>query len=753
MRIRSDYLRLGLLVLVGLAGSACEPRTNPEVENLRAFARLYGYVRFFHPSDEAASIDWDGFAVYGAGRVAAAGSREELRATLEELFLPIAPTIQIYPTGEPPEMLQLVPEDTAGLKVVAWQHFGVGLGPRSVYRSKRLNRGLEVEGLGAGLLRQQVHAVAHRGKRVRLRAYVRTEVTGPENRAQLGLVVGRAGNQMGFYDDMSDRPITANGWQRYTIEGPVADDAISIIVGCQMFGEGRVWIDDVELMVQEEGGTWERVEVVDPDFEDDEDGSTPAGWWAASPGYRYRVTSENPHGGGRSLLMEDAPSVVTEPLFDAHPEVGELTEEEIGAGLSCRVPLALYSKDGQTLGPESPYSLAALLAELEAVEIDSLTADDESLRLGDIVIAWNVFQHFYPYFDVVDVDWDSQLTRSLEAARADTSAEQFYYTLSELVANLQDGHGNVIHPSYGPHGYLPLLVDWVEGRVVVTRSRDEEIERGDIVERLDGVEAERSLLDAERYMSGSPQWKRFKALRSFGAGDPGTLADLVVRRGAERLELQVGRQQYDANLHEFDRDPIELLEDGVYYVDLPRAEMTAINERMADLAGARGVVFDLRGYPNGNHRVISHLLSSPDTSGAWMKIPEIIYPDREKIAGFRESGWMMPVLEPHIAGKVVFITDGRAISYAESFMGFLEGYKLAEIVGQPTAGTNGNVNPFTLPGGFRITWTGMNVVKHDGSQHHLIGIQPTVPAQRTIQGVRDGRDELLEKALEIIGQG
>jgi C-terminal processing protease CtpA/Prc len=86
-------------------------------------------------------------------------------------------------------------------------------------------------------------------------------------------------------------------------------------------------------------------------------------------------------------------------------------------------------------------------------------------------------------------------------------------------------------------------------------------------------------------------------------------------------------------------------------------------------------------------------------------------------------------------------------------MGFIEGYRLAEIVGQPTAGTNGNVNPFALPGGFRISWTGMKVVKHDGSQHHLIGIQPTVPAERTIQGVREGRDEFLEQALEIIRQG
>ena len=44
----------------------------------------------------------------------------------------------------------------------------------------------------------------------------------------------------------------------------------------------------------------------------------------------------------------------------------------------------------------------------------------------------------------------------------------------------------------------------------------------------------------------------------------------------------------------------------------------------------------------------------------------------------------------------------------------------------------------------------MRVVKHDGSRHHLVGIQPTVPMTRTIQGVGEERDGLFEKALESV---
>ena len=41
--------------------------------NAEAFARLYGLVRFFHPSDAAAELDWNPFALHGMARVLEAG--------------------------------------------------------------------------------------------------------------------------------------------------------------------------------------------------------------------------------------------------------------------------------------------------------------------------------------------------------------------------------------------------------------------------------------------------------------------------------------------------------------------------------------------------------------------------------------------------------------------------------------------------------------------------------------------------------
>ena len=70
-------------------------KQDQRIENLHTFARIYGYVKYFHPSDEAAAIDWERFAAYGAKQVENAKNETELKTILNEIFLPIAPSIII----------------------------------------------------------------------------------------------------------------------------------------------------------------------------------------------------------------------------------------------------------------------------------------------------------------------------------------------------------------------------------------------------------------------------------------------------------------------------------------------------------------------------------------------------------------------------------------------------------------------------------------------------------------------------------
>jgi C-terminal processing protease CtpA/Prc len=194
------------------------------------------------------------------------------------------------------------------------------------------------------------------------------------------------------------------------------------------------------------------------------------------------------------------------------------------------------------------------------------------------------------------------------------------------------------------------------------------------------------------------------------------------------------------------------LKPGIYYVDLDRIDDETFLKSLPDLEKAKGIIFDLRGYPRGSTVAISHLIDTRVQSARWM-IPIVTTPDHVAFTEFNtDDRWNLDPIAPRLKAKIAFVTDERAISYAESYLGIIEAYKLAEIVGEPTAGTNGNVNPVTLPGGYRVVWTGMKVLKQDGSRHHGVGIQPTVPVSRTIRGVAEKRDELLERAIEVVSK-
>ena len=253
--------------------------TGQQVENLRAFAKLYGYVRYFHPSDEAAGVNWDALAVHGASQVLDATDRAALKQALQDVFGPIAPTLRIYEEGQEPAPIDLTGgKDPASLQPVAWQHQGVTVSDRaSTYQSGRTNRARTAptgNRAGFGNLSQGMDAKDLRGAKIKLEGKVRADVKGIGNQAQLWLRVDNP-SRSGFFNNMGDRPVTSKEWQTYAIEGTVADDADRIAYGAFLKGSGVMNVDNLTLSVKR-GDGWELLPTKNPSFEEGESGTT--GW-------------------------------------------------------------------------------------------------------------------------------------------------------------------------------------------------------------------------------------------------------------------------------------------------------------------------------------------------------------------------------------------------------------------------------------------------------------------------------------------
>jgi erythromycin esterase len=103
-----------------------------------------------------------------------------------------------------------------------------------------------------GNLYQQVDATPYRGKKIRLRAAVRTDLAGPDDHAYLWLVITKEGHGPDtklFEDNMHDRPIATADWQLFEIVAEVPTEADWITFGPALAGYGRAWFDAFSLEV------------------------------------------------------------------------------------------------------------------------------------------------------------------------------------------------------------------------------------------------------------------------------------------------------------------------------------------------------------------------------------------------------------------------------------------------------------------------------------------------------------------------
>jgi hypothetical protein len=739
MRVKNICHVIFILFLVAAAlyGQSFDP-----IDGLAGFARLYGVVRYFHPADAAQEIDWNEFVTYGVQELQKVKTREEYETALLKLFKPITNGIWIGAASK----RNVTTEETAGSTkmLVAWQHDGPGIHRSSgdeVYLSQRTNRKRKIPVSGFATMMQSVDAKLFRGSRVRLAGYSRKEIGSDKTQAAFWVRVDRADGSMGFFDNMNDRPIQEKQWREYVIEGPVAEDAERIAFGFMiMGGEIAAGFDDIRLSVLR-NEKWEPVTIVNGEFESQN------GWKKAGT-LPEIVNAKITEGGavqGKFWMNLSLPKeILSDPIESIAPKPGVNTRVQLTEGLAAIVPTVLDDESAK-ITREQTQALVELKKNLERIS-SSVAVPSQSI--ADVVVTWAALRHFYPYWDVVKVDWNERLFPYLKSAVSkDETPEAHLNLMRRLLVEIKDGHAGV-YSSKIALGSLPIAVRIIENEFIVVASKSDKIKTGDVISMINGVPAMQWFLQKRELVSGSEQWR-----------DRTTLS-FYLERGTRNSTITLNIEQDDGEsknveLSYTEQTPARIirpetvsqLKPGIWYIDLTRANPDIINERLSDLTNAKGVVFDVRGYPtDAAMTLLPHLIDNAEKD-RWMHVPLFVAPGGNALE-WDSVGWDLEPKKPLITSNRVFITNSEAISYAESVMGYIKDRKLGYIIGSSTAGTNGNVVRIDLPSGLIAMFTGMRVTRHDGtSRFHLIGIQPDQNVEPTISGVRTGQDTLLDAAV------
>lgn len=102
----------------------------------------------------------------------------------------------------------------------------------------------------------------------------------------------------------------------------------------------------------------------------------------------------------------------------------------------------------------------------------------------------------------------------------------------------------------------------------------------------------------------------------------------------------------------------------------------------------------------------------------------------------------------------MILVDEVSQSQAEYTAMALRSASGAVVIGSTTAGADGNVSQIPLPGGLPTMISGIGVFYPDKTPTQQVGIVPNIEVGPTIDGIRAGRDEVLEAALrQILGAG
>jgi len=195
--------------------------------------------------------------------------------------------------------------------------------------------------------------------------------------------------------------------------------------------------------------------------------------------------------------------------------------------------------------------------------------------------------------------------------------------------------------------------------------------------------------------------------------------------------------------------PFCLVEEGtIGYMNAGYYVASEVANMMNTLRDTKGIIIDMRIYPSDNmfsltHGYITNIAQDFIKFGQADGLTPGILFDGYLSTRYTSNYQVYP-------GKVIVIVNERTQSNGEFVTMQLQTIPGVVTIGSLTAGADGNVSHFDLPGGIRTTISGLGVYYPDGTETQRVGIRVDIEVKPTIAGIKEGRDELYEKAVALI---
>jgi C-terminal processing protease CtpA/Prc len=389
---------------------------------------------------------------------------------------------------------------------------------------------------------------------------------------------------------------------------------------------------------------------------------------------------------------------------------------------------------------------------------------DEGFRLLSLYRYWNIVNYFFPYRYLMDEDWNAKLSEYIPLFIDAEDELDYELAALQLIGGIKDTHANIwgggdkIRVRKGIN-YPPVHLRFVEDQLVVTDYYKEELKKeagleiGDIITKINGKSIDELIKEKSKYYPASNEAARLRDLsQDLLRSNSNQIQIEYKSKNTKTLKKSLQLYQRDSlNIYGWYRrnedKSFKMMDNNIGYVTLKNIQKEDIPKIKSKFKDTKGIIIDIRNYPStfvayslGSYFVSS---STPFLKYSFLNL------DNPGEFNF-SNNFEIQTQEETYQGKLIVLINEMTQSSAEfTAMAFRAGDNTT-IIGSTTAGADGNVSRISLPGGLRTMISGIGVYYPDGRETQRIGIVPDIEVKSTIKGIREGRDELLEKAIEVI---
>lgn len=642
------------------------------------------------------------------------------------------------------------------------------------------------------------------GKTITLRAWMKFKDV---SKGSVGLLLRIDGEGTTLeFDNMNEKNIQGTSdWKHYSVELPLPENATKIFIGGLLSGTGQLWMDDFEVLIDGKDISKAKLKkqskaefdrefdngsnISSVDLSKTDDLVVLGEVWGFLKYYHPAVAKGDYNWDYE--LFRVMPKILAAKDQDSRNAVLNSWVASLGKVNAAKGE----TKGNVKLQPDLAWIDAAVLGNELATQLNTIKNAERSgnsyyiglapgvgnpefkhenayakmqypdagFRMLCLFRYWNMIHYYFPYKNLIEKNWNDVLKEFVPTFISAANELEYKQAVLGIIANIHDTHANIWSQdealrTYKGLNYAPVEITFIENKAVVSDYYDKALAEqsglkiGDVIESINNkpveeiIKAKLPLTPASNY----PTQLRDISMDLLRTND--TVLNLGYRHNGELLSGKIScfNEELVQPFRKYSKTDtcFKMISPEISYLYPGTMKDDYLPLLMPSILKTKGLIIDFRCYPSAFlvYSLSDYLLPEKTdfvkfSNGSITTPGLFVMVDNDKIGSKNKN---------YYKGKVVIIVNETTQSSAEYHSMAFRTAPQAIVIGSTTAGADGNVSRFMLPGGISTMISGIGVYYPDGKETQRIGIVPDVEVKPTISGIKEGRDELLQKAIEII---